>query len=175
MPCYSLSQIQTTLGGSLIGEKNRNISHILTDSRGLSYPEESLFFAIRGLRHDGHHFIEELIQRGVLSFVVDHLPEIKYQQLGISFLVVDNVLHALQKLASMHRQTFTSPVIGITGSNGKTVVKEWIYQSIHWDFSVVRSPKSYNSQIENVPFPYGILNPCITLQLSKLVLPCQGK
>ena len=125
------------------------IEHVLYDSRKLLYPEKTLFFALHGLSRDGDGFIDELIQKGVQNFVVNNSVEArKFNHYpNLNFLLVENVLYALQQLAKYHRLQFKYPVIAITGSNGKTIVKEWLYQCLLNDFSIVRSPKSYNSQI----------------------------
>ena len=158
MPYYSLKQVNDILSGTLYGEKNGPIHYLLTDSRGVAYPEVSLFFAIKGARHDGHRFIPELYQLGLRYFVVQYLPEAIQQLPEATFIKVNDVLQALQQLAAANREVFTGPVIAITGSNGKTVVKEWIYQAIHQDQQVIRSPKSFNSQI-GVPLSLWQLDP----------------
>jgi Alr-MurF fusion protein len=119
---------------------------LLTDSRRLIFPESTLFFALYGVRREGHSFITDLYLRGVRNFIV-------YQTLRVeeypdaNFILVKNSLHALQSLAIFHRQQFDLPVIGITGSNGKTIVKEWLNQLMEDRYRIVRSPRSYNSQI----------------------------
>ena len=118
---------------------------MLTDSRSLCFPESTLFFAIRTQRGDGHRFVPDLYQRGVRSFVVESLPEGDFPD--AVFLLVPDSLQALQRLAERHRESFDIPVIGIAGSNGKTTVKEWIYQMLSPDYTVTRSPRSFNSQI----------------------------
>lgn len=124
-----------------------NISILLTDSRSLTYPEESLFFALRTRNNDGHRYLHDLYQSGVRNFVVDHVPATMLNVEDANFLVVENVKKSLQALARCHRHRFTAPVIGVTGSRGKTIVKEWLYQLLCADYSIVRSPRSYNSQI----------------------------
>ncbi|MBV9988202.1 MAG: alanine racemase, partial [Chitinophagaceae bacterium] len=122
------------------------IVQLLTDSRKIVFPEQSLFFAISGPRRNGHQFIHEVYERGVRNFVVGK----DFDQSPFSdanFLKVDHVLKALQALAAWRRRQFDIPVIGITGSNGKTIVKEWLYQLLHDAHSIVRSPRSYNSQL----------------------------
>lgn len=137
---------------SVINAQNKNvppvqINWLLTDSRSLSFPSETLFFAICTARNDGHNYIEELYRQNVRCFVVSEMRA-KFKSLkDATFLLVDNTLDALHTLAIHHRAQFNIPVIGITGSNGKTVVKEWLYQVLHNDFRIVRSPRSYNSQI----------------------------
>ena len=141
-----------------MGDAEAQISFILTDSRSLCFPEETLFFALHSERNDGHHYIDELYHRGVRNFVVEQLPDAFssiYKQ--ANFLQVDNSLLALQQLTTWHRSAFTIPIVGITGSNGKTMVKEWLSQLLSFDHNVTRSPKSYNSQI-GVPLSVWLLN-----------------
>ena len=142
---YSIRDIASVIGASTSGEENVFISHIALDSRKLYSPASSIFFALKGPRRDGHQFIPELYKKGVRCFVVNESPA-KFNEDAI-FLVVPDTLDALQKLAASHRQRFDFPVVGITGSNGKTIVKEWLYQLLHEDYQIVRSPRSYNSQI----------------------------
>lgn len=124
----------------------RLIKHLLFDSRRLIFPSESLFFALSGKRQDGHDFIEEVYKKDVRAFVVS--KKIKTEKFpAADFILVENVLEALQNIAKNHRQKITLPVIGITGSNGKTIIKEWLFQLLDTDKRVVRSPKSFNSQI----------------------------
>lgn len=147
MPSYSIQKIGEVLNGKQIGDADITVKNLLTDSRNVIYPANSLFFAIRGERHDGHAYITDLYEKGVKAFVVEYIPEPCNDFRDCVFLVVANVLTALQQLAAYHRKQFNNPVIAITGSNGKTVVKEWLYQAVHNDKHVVRSPKSYNSQV----------------------------
>lgn len=122
------------------------IEHLLLDSRKLIFPTKSLFFALAGNRNNGHDYIEDLYQAGLRNFVVSEKIEFKKFP-EANFLFVKNTLTALQALASHHRTRFNFPVIGITGSNGKTIVKEWLFQLLQPNYSIARSPKSYNSQI----------------------------
>ena len=135
------------------------VEQILTDSRKLLFPATSLFFAIGGPRRKGGAFIEELFAKGVRNFVVDESflngDSTSFPQANI--LQVKNVLHALQQLTEHHRKQFQLPVVGITGSNGKTIVKEWLAQLLADDFVVAKSPKSYNSQL-GVPLSVHQLN-----------------
>ncbi|HOD09174.1 MAG TPA: bifunctional UDP-N-acetylmuramoyl-tripeptide:D-alanyl-D-alanine ligase/alanine racemase, partial [Flavobacterium sp.] len=127
---------------------NNDISIIDTisiDSRSLQNGENTLFFAISGPNHDGHQYIEELISKGVQNFVVTHFDENLKRK--ANFLVVENTLEALQKFATFYRSQFDFPIIGITGSNGKTIVKEWLNFLLSPDYNIIRSPKSYNSQV----------------------------
>ena len=121
------------------------IDTISIDSRSLQNGEHTLFFAISGPNHDGHVYIEELIAKGVQQFVVNHIPENAAGK--ANFLVVENTLEALQKFAAYYRSLFDFPIIGITGSNGKTIIKEWLNFLLGPDFNIIRSPKSYNSQV----------------------------
>jgi alanine racemase len=123
------------------------ITTLLTDSRNVSIAEGCLFFALVSARNDGHKYMEELYRRGVRHFVVQYVPERMRDCADTDFLVVDNTLDALQQLAAAYRRQFTVPVVGITGSNGKTIVKEWLAYLLAEDKKVAKSPKSYNSQI----------------------------
>ena len=147
---YSITEIYNVLevtGGQIIDE-DAIVSQLLTDSRSLTSPRETIFFALRTEGGDGHNYIPGLFDKGVRNFVVasDYyaLPECT----GANYLAVESPLDALQALATFHRRRFRElPVIGITGSRGKTTVKEWLYQLLKDDYRIVRSPRSYNSQI----------------------------
>jgi len=123
------------------------VKELLIDSRTLSSAPLSLFFAIKGKRHDGHSFIQELYDKGVRSFVVSDIPQELSSFEECNFLKVPDTLKALQFLAAFHRSTFNLPVLGITGSNGKTIIKEWLYQLLSPDKKIIRSPRSFNSQV----------------------------
>ena len=146
---YSIEKITTLIGARRYGEKDSNIAFLLTDSRSLSFPEETLFFALQSERNDGHNYIEDLHRRGVRNFVVGNSYPIPTDEewADTNFLAVPSTLAALQRLAERHRDEFDIPIVGITGSNGKTVVKEWLYQLLMPSMHVTRSPRSYNSQI----------------------------
>lgn len=144
---YTILDIAKILGG-----KNRLISpemvidNLLTDSRRISFIQTSLFFALKTNRRNGVIFIQDLYDQGMRNFVVQEKIDVeKYPE--ANFIEVENTLKALQKMAAFHRTQFTYPVAGITGSNGKTIVKEWLYQLMSPEFSIVRSPRSFNSQI----------------------------
>jgi Alr-MurF fusion protein len=160
---YTIKNISEIVGGKLHlhDESAVEIEHLLTDSRKIVSPEMSLFFAIKGVRHDGHRFIEELLRSGVKNFVVSHYSE-KYAASGCNFVVVNDALVAMQQLAAHHRKQFDIPVIGITGSNGKTIIKEWLYLLLRNEYNIVRSPKSYNSQV-GVPLSVWQMNENHTL------------
>ena len=122
------------------------IEYLSFDTRLISSPASALFFALVGERHDGHRYLSQAYEAGVRHFVVSRQVDAAGLE-GANILLAANTLTALQALAAWHRAQFALPVIGITGSNGKTVVKEWLYQLLHRKFNIVRSPKSYNSQI----------------------------
>ncbi|HRH65230.1 MAG TPA: bifunctional UDP-N-acetylmuramoyl-tripeptide:D-alanyl-D-alanine ligase/alanine racemase [Bacteroidia bacterium] len=155
---YSIEQIAAITGGRLVvnDPEDHRIVDLLTDSRKIVHPETSLFFAIKGERHDGHKFIPELIIQGVHNFVISDYQE-HYSSLRANFIIVDEALASMQKLAAFHRQRFHFPLVGITGSNGKTIVKEWLYQLLRADKNIVRSPKSFNSQV-GVPLSLWLMN-----------------
>lgn len=141
---YTVSSIGQILHAEVLITGDGTITTLLTDSRRISNAAEGLFFAL-SYRRDGHEFLLEAYQAGVRSFVVNHQPTVPL--LNANYLVVSDVLKALQQLAAYHRGQFNLQVIGVTGSNGKTIVKEWLYQLMAPEKSIVRSPKSYNSQI----------------------------
>ncbi|MFM9946259.1 MAG: bifunctional UDP-N-acetylmuramoyl-tripeptide:D-alanyl-D-alanine ligase/alanine racemase [Bacteroidia bacterium] len=144
---YSISAIaQIVDGNAQLSNPNFQIKYLSIDSRRIVDTSATLFFAISGPRNDGHNHISELINEGIKCFVVNHIPP-NISEKEINFIVVEDTVKALQKLCSHHRQTFEYPVIGITGSNGKTIVKEWLYQILNSKLRVVRNPKSYNSQV----------------------------
>lgn len=162
------------------------IEHLVLDSRQHPAPPNALFFALPGVRHDGHRYLGEAWQAGVRHFVVSRaegLPELP----DSNILLVGNTLDALQTIAAAHRGRFRYPVVGITGSNGKTIVKEWLYQLLRADYNIVRSPKSYNSQV-GVPlsvwlmqaghdlgiFEAGISRPGEMARLSEIIRPDIG-
>ena len=182
---YSISEISTLIGAHQLGETDQEVSWLLTDSRSLCFPEETLFFAITTPRGDGHRYIPSLYRRGVRAFVVSQRPEVPYPD--ATYLLVPDTLGALQRLAERHRERFDVPVIGITGSNGKTTVKEWLYQMLSPDRMVTRSPRSYNSQIgvplsvwtleeqtELAIFEAGISEPGEMAPLERIVQPTLG-
>ena len=152
---YSIEKITTLIGARRYGSAECNVRWLLTDSRSLCFPEQTLFFALRSQRNDGHRYIEELYQRGVRAFVVEQVSETQHED--ANYLKVSSTLAALQRLAERHRDEFDIPIVGITGSNGKTMVKEWLYQLLLPSQKIVRSPRSYNSQI-GVPLSVWLLN-----------------
>jgi alanine racemase len=146
---YPVTEIVRILKGELAGGRltEATVRDILIDSRKLIQADQCLFFALVSKRNDGHKYIPELYRKGVRNFVVSIPPLILEAYPGANFIVVRNTLSGLQTLARFHRDQFSIPVIGITGSNGKTIVKEWLFQLMSRDKSIIRSPKSYNSQI----------------------------
>ncbi|HEX7845361.1 MAG TPA: bifunctional UDP-N-acetylmuramoyl-tripeptide:D-alanyl-D-alanine ligase/alanine racemase [Chitinophagaceae bacterium] len=171
---YSINHIAEIVeANAAISTDNMIVEHLLLDSRKIASPNSSLFFALKGPRRDGHQFIPELYKKGIRNFVISESINGSLYP-GANFLLVDETLVALQQLASYHRQQFSIPVIGISGSNGKTVVKEWLYQLLHEDFNIVRSPKSYNSQI-GVPLSVWQLNELHTLGIFEAGISEQGE
>lgn len=149
MPTISILEVSSVLSGELHAPENISellISSLAIDSRTIFDPDSSLFFALKSERNDGHRYIPDLVHAGVRAFVVSEYPEEFQQYKQCCFIQVPDTLKALQKLAAWHRSTFNIPVVGITGSNGKTIVKEWLFEILQ-NRTVVRSPKSYNSQV----------------------------
>ena len=165
---YSVNEIKNILDSnnfivskSIIQLPECNIEHCLTDSRQVSFIDTTLFVALETNTGSGHKYIEDLYKQGVKNFLIS-IWEASYENYNANFFLVDNTLKALQALAMYHRDNFTSqaelfrfPIIGVTGSNGKTIVKEWLYQLLKDKFNCCRSPKSYNSQIG---VPLSVLN-----------------
>lgn len=180
---YSLGQIAQITGGQLIGDKEQKVEFLLYDSRRVVPSADSLFFAIKGKR-DGHKFLAEIHSKGCSNYVVEYLP--KDRPAG-NYLVVGDSLEALQRLARYHRRQFNIPVIGITGSNGKTIVKDWLSGYLSKFLNVVSSPKSFNSQIgvplsvwemdkehEIAIFEAGISRPGEMSKLESIIRPSIG-
>jgi alanine racemase len=146
---FSFSEIVDITGGkTLASNYDGVINHFLTDSRKLINPKESVFVAIRGVHHDGHQYVQQLFRRGVRQFIIEK-EEFLHEEVSAksNILLVPASIGALQKIAAHHRSKYQIPVIGITGSNGKTIVKEWLGQLLSTKFRIVKSPKSYNSQL----------------------------
>lgn len=181
---YDFDTIAKVTKGNVPQRKsNEPLEHLLLDSRKLLSHEHTIFFSIQNSPARTEQFVKELYDKDLKSFVIDHEIDInEYPDANI--LLVKDALRALQLLAVHHRKQFDIPVIGITGSNGKTVVKEWLYQLLHEDFHIVRSPKSYNSQV-GVPlsilqmkdqhtlgiFEAGISEPKEMASLRKMIRP----
>jgi len=144
---YNIEEISHIVKGELHSNSSQSfIENLLIDSRKIISPTDSLFFALVGKNHNGHNFIECLVKKGVKNFIVSTIAE-EYKSYDANFILVKDTLQALQQLTAYHRKCFDIPIIGITGSNGKTIVKEWLFQLLSKDMNVVRSPKSYNSQV----------------------------
>lgn len=146
---YTTSWLAQTLGGRVYrsGEPDREIEEVIIDSRKPILTANAVFFALVTQKNDGHKYIKELFDKGVRVFVVTEVPEEETIAVQAVFIRVDDTLHSLQSFAFMHKKEYPIPVIGITGSNGKTIVKEWLFQLLNSKFNIVRSPKSWNSQI----------------------------
>ena len=156
------SEVKDITSGALIQLiANRPVTHLIIDSRKAVVKEGSVFFAIHGIHHDGHSYIENLYQLGIRQFVVEKDFSCDAYPEG-NFLKVKSSIEALQKIVSVHREEFSLPVIGITGSNGKTIIKEWLYQLLSKEFTIAKNPGSYNSQI-GVPLSVWQLQPYHTL------------
>lgn len=186
---YSVSEVASIVKGKIIsaGDETQVISDLLIDSRKIISAKGTLFFALKTRKNDGHNYIGELFSKGIRNFVVTKPPEDQELLKKACFIMVDDSLSALQELATHNRLKYDWPVIGITGSNGKTVVKEWLFQLLQHDFRIIRSPKSYNSQI-GVPlsvwqmdgsfnlgiFEAGISEPDEMARLQKIIKPNIG-
>ena len=153
----SIENVTKILNANRVGTYPAEIDWILTDSRSLCFAEDTLFFALKTKRNDGHKYIPDLYERGVRNFVVSDLPQNLDDYVDTNFLQLPNPLKGLQRLAEKYRSQFEVPVVGITGSNGKTIVKEWLYQLLSPEKIITRSPRSYNSQI-GVPLSVWLLN-----------------
>ena len=145
---FSFDQfLHATQGTVLVDMSPGQVVHFITDSRKLYNPKDAVFIAIKGDRHDGHDYLESLHQKGVRRFIIENesrMPTYFYKDCSV--LIVPDSISALQKIAALHRKQYNYPVIGITGSNGKTIIKEWLGQLLGKAFKIVKSPKSYNSQ-----------------------------
>ena len=140
-----MKNIEKTLQAKRFGDIKTTIDNVSIDSRSLQNNKNTLFFALVGPNNDAHIYISNLIEKGVQNFVVTYIPEELSKK--ANFWVVENTLNALQKFAAYHRSLYKFPVFGLTGSNGKTIVKEWLNFLLSPDFNIIRSPKSYNSQV----------------------------
>lgn len=184
---YTLKEIASVADGVVVGDQyiESEVRNILFDSRLFVEADNTLFFALKGAHNDGHKYVDELYDKGVRMFVVDR--SFSNFIADASFVVVSDTLASLQRIAAFHRSRFSIPVVGITGSNGKTVVKEWLYQIFAPTLSVVRSPKSYNSQIgvplsvwqmgeghELALFEAGISRPGEMQRLHEMIKPTIG-
>jgi alanine racemase len=185
---YTAADIARMSGAQPMGnlQIQVRVEHLLTDSRKLSFPDSTLFFAIQTKQGNGHDYIPDLYRQGVRHFMVSELPDSEKFP-GSVFYLIGDVVNALQQLVIHHRKQFSIPVIGITGSNGKTIVKEWLNALLQHKFKIVRSPRSYNSQLgvplsawgmqehhELAIFEAGISRPGEMALLEKVVRPTIG-
>ena len=165
---YTISELVAITKGKWLN-KNPSVeqpAYLSLDSRKITFPATTVFFAIKNKQQDANRFVDNLYQKGVRNFITDD-RDIPIRKLALAnVILVDDTILALQKLATFHRKKFVQsqlPVIGITGSNGKTIVKEWLNQLLETDFTIVRSPKSFNSQIG---VPLSVLNMNFTHDLA---------
>jgi alanine racemase len=157
MQTLSLFDLASIINGQLFAPQDlieSKISEVVTDSRSFFKGQQTLFFALIGPTNNGHNYIPQLQEKGMKAFVVSNKLSINKKA---AFILVDDTKIALQKLAAYNRQQFSYPIIGITGSNGKTIVKEWLHDILSAEYKIVRSPKSYNSQI-GVPLSVLLMN-----------------
>ncbi|WMJ71757.1 bifunctional UDP-N-acetylmuramoyl-tripeptide:D-alanyl-D-alanine ligase/alanine racemase [Cytophagaceae bacterium ABcell3] len=170
------SQLPNIVNGSIaqLGE-DKAVKHLLFDSRRLIISENALFFAIPGERNNGHKYIEEIYKKGIRLFIVQkgHSKNINSFP-EASFIEVAHTVEALQKIAAWHRRQFNLPVVGITGSNAKTIIKEWASQLLSPDFNLLKSPRSYNSQI-GVPLSVWQINAQHTLAIFEAGISKKGE
>ena len=171
---YSIHTICSVVKGSFISQSSDDaIEHLIYDSRRIQQPSTSLFFALKTIHNDGHKYITDAYKKGIRNFIVSEQVDLK-QVAEANIIFVKDTLSALQKIAAFHRSHFRFPVIGITGSNGKTIVKEWLYQLLQDDFEIVRSPKSFNSQI-GVPLSVWQMNRQHTLGIFEAGISTVGE
>lgn len=152
---YKLKDIGNLVDGSVVGDSSSEINQIITDSRSPLSGQNSIFIALKGINRDGHDFIDAAYDNGIRNFLIEKNISSLYPE--ANFILVKNTLLALQLWAKEHRNKFNIPVIAITGSNGKTIVKEWLYHFLRGKYNTVRSPKSYNSQL-GVPLSLLMIN-----------------
>lgn len=161
---YTIKEIEKVIvGEGHLANPQARVSILLQDSRKLENATTTIFFAIKGEKLDGHDYIQEMYAKGVRNFVAEEAEKLA-QFKDVNYVIVQNGLTAIQKLAAFHRQQFNIPVVAITGSNGKTIVKEWCHQVLQKDYTICRSPKSYNSQL-GVPLSVWGLNSSHNLAL----------
>lgn len=174
MAKYSIPEIISLVGGRAEGPSLQMlVDHLVTDTRKITDPAGSVFFAIHGEKRDGHLFIPEAYQQGIRVFVVSR-EGLSQHHADALFIVVGDTLVALQSLVAAHRASFHIPVIGITGSNGKTIVKEWLNHLLEPSFSIVRSPRSYNSQL-GVPLSVWAMHKTHTLAIFEAGISRSGE
>jgi alanine racemase len=174
---FPISHIAAIIGANVsLADPDHQIEFLLTDSRKLLVPNSSLFFALPGPVRKGTSYISDLYRLGVRHYVIQEAVNDEWQAnyKDAVFLSVPDVLLALQQIAAAHRKQFRYPVIGITGSNGKTMIKEWLYQLLSQDEHIVRSPKSYNSQV-GVPLSVWQMNANHTMGIFEAGISMRGE
>lgn len=172
---YLLSEISKIVKGELLLNDDLLINSISIDSRRILNPSSTLFVAIKTSKNDGHKYIKELYQKQCRAFLVDKNNNINYKEYPeANFIIVDNTIRALQNWAFHHRKGFSYPVIAITGSNGKTIVKEWLFHCLSDKYSIVRSPGSFNSQI-GVPISLLLMNESFNLGIFEAGISFPGE
>jgi len=147
MKAISTGEIASAIKAKLIGNSNTIIENIIIDSRTVISDKKTLFIALKSERNNGHNYIKELYNKGIINFIISEYHESFNKYKKANFIITENSLNALQELAKYYRNNYNNEIISITGSNGKTVTKEWLYQLLQCKYNIVRSPKSYNSQI----------------------------
>src|SRR5215213_1069749 len=183
---YSIQTICSIIQGVFISQQSDDeIEHLVYDSRRILQPQSSLFFAVKTEHNDGHKYLLGSHKKGIRNFIVSDPPPKELTESNV--ILVEDTIDALHLVASFHRDHFSFPVIGVTGSNGKTIVKEWLNHLLEDNYKIVRSPKSFNSQI-GVPlsvwqmgeqhtlgiFEAGISSPGEMQQLEKIIQPTIG-
>ncbi len=171
---YTLNQIAAFAGGTIRGKKNPGISRLLIDSRVSPVPSGALFIALTGQRHDGHNYVSDLYRQGICAFIVSDMRKEFRELPEAGFVVVKDTLLALQELVMHHREKLLCPVIAITGSNGKTIVKEWLNFCLSDDLIITRSPKSYNSQV-GVPLSVWLMDDSTQLGIFEAGISLPGE
>ena len=184
---YTIKEIASITQGTVRGDSKVIVNSLFIDSRNHFNENNSLFIAINGQFNDGHEYLIELYQKGLRNFIIERTAREKLinnvrffkknknlQFSEANIIVVENAVVALQKIAAHHRRKFDIPVVGITGSNGKTIVKEWLYHILRSQFNIVRSPKSYNSQV-GVPLSILQMNKHHTLAIFEAGISLPGE
>ena len=169
----TIKHIAKSISARFLIVEEAPIAYLLIDSRRLVFPETTLFFSLKTAHQNGHDFIADLVQRGVKNFVVENDFDASRFP-ACNFIFVDNVYTALQKIAQLHRALYNYPVIGITGSNGKTIVKEWLAQLLANRYHIIKSPRSYNSQI-GVPLSVWGMNETHNLAIFEAGISTKGE
>jgi alanine racemase len=158
MTNYSIENIASIIEGTFVIKSNGNdkIAHLLFDTRKIIFAETSLFFALKSNKNNGHKYLNDAYDTGIRNFIISEPIDVSNFE-NANIILVENTQIALQKLSTHHRNLFHIPIIGITGSNGKTIVKEWLYQLLNHQLNICKNPKSYNSQV-GVPLSVWQLN-----------------